>query len=70
MGRILPTHYQAWVNHPGLRNLLLTDLLYMESAGKAIREIIGYRHVHPDRLKNNKGESLYELMCTLFHNEL
>jgi len=49
---------------------LLTDLLYMESAGKAIREIIGYRHVHPDRLKNNKGESLYELMCTLFHNEL
>lgn len=35
-------HYQSWVNHPILRNSLLSDIK-MESAAKAIREIIGFK---------------------------
>ena len=35
-GKNIHLHYQSWVNHPILRNNLLSDIK-MESAAKAIR---------------------------------
>lgn len=40
----------------------------MEAAAEAVREIVGFRGVHPDRLKDENGVSLYEMLCDLLAN--
>lgn len=50
--------YQCWVNHPGLRDALLGDFSWLSGAASAVRDIVGCRGVHPDRLKDRQGRNV------------
>lgn len=58
------------MNHPHLRNQLLHDFVSERYAAQAVREIVGVREVHPDRLKDSNGVTLYEILCHLLRNQL